>query len=65
MVRGLREGAPAYRAKLLAMGLLPGTVVEVVRTAPLGDPVELRVRGYQLTLRRAEAEVLELDEVTS
>lgn len=64
-VRGLREGAPAYRAKLLAMGLLPGTVVEVLRMAPLGDPVELRVRGYQLSLRRAEAEVLELDEVTS
>ncbi len=64
-VRGLRQGAPAYRAKLLAMGLLPGTVVEVVRMAPLGDPVELRVRGYQLSLRRAEAEVLELDEVTS
>jgi len=63
-VRGLREGAPAYRAKLLAMGLLPGTVVEVLRMAPLGDPVELRVRGYQLSLRRAEAEVLELDEVT-
>ena len=64
-VRGLREGAPAYRAKLLAMGLLPGTVVEVLRMAPLGDPVELRVRGYQLSLRRAEAEVLELDEVTT
>jgi ferrous iron transport protein A len=64
-VRDLREGAPAYRAKLLAMGLLPGTVVEVLRMAPLGDPVELRVRGYQLSLRRAEAEVLELDEVTS
>lgn len=64
-VRGLRAGAPAYRAKLLAMGLLPGTVVEVLRMAPLGDPVELRVRGYQLSLRRAEAEVLELDEVTS
>jgi len=46
------------------MGLLPGTVVEVLRMAPLGDPVELRVRGYQLSLRRAEAEVLELDEVT-
>ena len=63
VVRGLRAGARAYRAKLLAMGLLPGTVIEVVRMAPLGDPVELRVRGYQLTLRRAEAEILALDEV--
>lgn len=61
VVRGLAAGAPAYRGKLLAMGLLPGTVIEVIRTAPLGDPVELRVRGYALTLRRAEAAVLQLE----
>ena len=34
--------------------LLPGTVVEIIRAAPLGDPVELRLRGYTLTLRRAD-----------
>lgn len=62
VVRGLADGAPAYRAKLLAMGLLPGTSIELVRTAPLGDPLELRVRGYELSLRRAEAAVLELEE---
>jgi ferrous iron transport protein A len=50
-VRGLREGAPADRAKLLAMGLLPGTIVEVLGMAPLGDPVEPRVRGYRLRPR--------------
>jgi Fe2+ transport system protein FeoA len=38
------------------MGLLAGTVVQLVRFAPLGDPVELKVRGYHLTLRRHEAE---------
>jgi Fe2+ transport system protein FeoA len=39
----------------MEMGLLPGTRVPVVRAAPLGDPLELRVRGYSLSLRRAEA----------
>lgn len=41
--------------RLLEMGLVPGTVVEVRRRAPLGDPIELRVRGYALSIRRAEA----------
>lgn len=47
---------PAHRARLLEMGLLVGTTVEVVRFAPLGDPVEIRVRGYNLSLRRHEAD---------
>ena len=38
------------------MGLLPGTTVILVRTAPLGDPIEIKVRGYHLTLRKSEAE---------
>lgn len=41
--------------RLMEMGLLPGTGVRVVRVAPLGDPIELRVRNYSLSLRRAEA----------
>lgn len=41
--------------RLMEMGLLPGTPVRVVRVAPLGDPIELRVRNYALSLRRAEA----------
>lgn len=44
------------RSRLLELGLVPGTVVELVRFAPLGDPLELKVRGYHLTLRRHEAE---------
>jgi ferrous iron transport protein A len=39
----------------MEMGLLPGTHVRVVRVAPLGDPIELRVRNYSLSLRRTEA----------
>jgi ferrous iron transport protein A len=41
--------------RLMEMGLLPGTRIRVVRVAPLGDPIELRVRNYSLSLRRAEA----------
>jgi ferrous iron transport protein A len=45
-----------HRARLLEMGLLVGTPVQLVRFAPLGDPVEIKVRGYHLTLRRHDAE---------
>lgn len=41
--------------RLREMGLLPGTVVTLVRTAPMGDPIEIKVRGYSLTLRKTEA----------
>ncbi len=47
---------PAGRSRLMEMGLLVGTPVELVRFAPLGDPVEIKVRGYHLTLRKNEAE---------
>ncbi len=47
---------PADRGRLLEMGLLVGTRVELVRFAPLGDPVEIKVRGYNLSLRKHEAE---------
>jgi ferrous iron transport protein A len=50
--------APEHRARLLEMGLLVGTPVELVRFAPLGDPLEIKVRGYHLTLRRREAELI-------
>ncbi len=46
----------AGRARLMEMGLLVGTRVELVRFAPLGDPVEIKVRGYNLTLRKSEAD---------
>lgn len=46
------------RSRLMEMGLLVGTPVELVRFAPMGDPVEIKVRGYHLTLRRHEAEMI-------
>jgi Fe2+ transport system protein FeoA len=47
---------PERRPRLMEMGLLVGTQVELVRFAPMGDPVEIKVRGYNLTLRKHEAE---------
>ena len=47
---------PASRPRLMEMGLLVGSAVQLVRFAPMGDPVEIKVRGYHLTLRKSEAE---------
>lgn len=47
---------PTSRPRLMEMGLLVGTSIELVRFAPMGDPVEIKVRGYNLSLRRHEAE---------
>lgn len=61
----INRGEPAYRQRLLSMGLLPGTEFIVSRIAPLGDPVEITVRGYTLSLRKAEAGILEVEWVKS
>ena len=55
VVKGFAEGQKAYRAKLLAMGLTKGIELELTRVAPLGDPLEISVRGFSLSLRKAEA----------
>jgi ferrous iron transport protein A len=47
---------PESRPRLMEMGLLVGTRVELIRFAPLGDPIEIKVRGYNLTLRKHEAD---------
>lgn len=49
---------PESRGRLLEMGLLTGTLIELVRFAPLGDPVEIKIRGYHLSLRRHEADLI-------
>lgn len=60
VISGYVDSSSEYRAKLLSMGLTPGTKFAVVRYAPMGDPIELEVRGYRLSLRRAEASVVEV-----
>lgn len=51
----------SYRRKLMSMGLIPGTCFAVQRVAPLGDPVEINVRGFCLSLRRNEAAGLQVE----
>ncbi len=53
--------ADSYRKKLMSMGLIPGTRFLVERVAPLGDPVEINVRGFRLSLRREEARGLQVE----
>jgi ferrous iron transport protein A len=52
------RASPSYRRKLLALGLTPGAELSVSRVAPLGDPMQIRVRGFALSLRKAEAAAL-------
>jgi ferrous iron transport protein A len=55
------NGVGPLRRRLLEMGVLPGTRLKVERVAPLGDPIEVRVRGYALSLRRNEAAHIRVD----
>ena len=54
-------GDGSLRNRLLDMGLIPRTRVTLQKVAPLGDPIEIRVRGYELTLRREEAGLIEVE----
>ena len=56
-------GEISLRKHILDMGLTPGTEVTLVKTAPMGDPIELRVRGYELTLRKADAAKIGISDV--
>ena len=56
-------GEGALRCRLLDMGLIPKTRVRVEKVAPLGDPLELRVRGYSLSLRKEDAGKIEVEVV--
>lgn len=54
-----KQGASFLR--LREMGLSPGVTIQLIRTAPLGDPLEIKVRGYHLTLRKADAEQISVE----
>ena len=56
-------GKGALRQHFLDMGMIPGAEVTVVKFAPMGDPMELQVHGYELTLRLAEAEQIEIEQI--
>ena len=55
------HGEGAVKRRIMDMGLTKGTEVYVRKVAPLGDPVELTVRGYELSLRKADAEMIEVE----
>ncbi|ALG67280.1 FeoA family protein [Beggiatoa leptomitoformis] len=58
VVKGFDKSVPGYRQKLLAMGLTPGTAFTITRYAPIGDPIEIRVRDFALSLRKDEANAI-------
>ena len=55
------HGEGAVKRRIMDMGITKGTEIYVRKVAPLGDPLELTVRGYELTIRRADAEIIEID----
>ena len=56
-------GEGALRLRFLDMGLIPGTSVLLQKVAPMGDPIQIQVRGYELTIRRGDAKMIALQEV--
>ncbi|MBR5732439.1 MAG: ferrous iron transport protein A, partial [Lachnospiraceae bacterium] len=56
-------GEGALRQHFLDMGVIPQTEVTLIKLAPMGDPMELRIHGYELTLRLADAEKIEIEPV--
>ena len=58
-------GEKALRRRLLDMGITPRTVIMVKKAAPMGDPIELLLRGYVLTLRLEDAEKIVVEEIVS
>lgn len=54
------SGSGAVARRLMEMGLVPGAHVHMIKSAPLGDPIEVRVRGYNLAVRKAEARTIKV-----
>ena len=59
IVASIGEKGP-IRRRLMDMGVTPGAIIEVVKVAPLGDPIEVNIRGYELSLRKDEAKSIVL-----
>ncbi len=55
------HGTGAVKRRMMDMGLTRGTALTVRKVAPLGDPIELTVRGYELSVRKADAEMIEIE----
>ena len=57
------HGEGAVKRRIMDMGITKGTPIHIRKVAPLGDPVEMTVRGYELSLRKADAEMVEVKEL--
>ena len=55
------HGEGAVKRRIMDMGITKGVEVQVCKVAPLGDPIEVTVRGYQLSIRKADAEMIEVE----
>lgn len=60
-VTRITGNSPVTR-RLMEMGVIPGVSVKIIKTAPFGDPIEVRVKGYNLAMRKNEAAVIEVSE---
>lgn len=57
------HGTGALRRRLLDMGITKGSRIDVLKMAPLGDPIEVTIRGYELSLRKSEGEMVEVEPI--
>ena len=57
------SGNMRLRRKLMDMGMLPGVLIEIVRNAPLGDPMDIKIKGYHISLRRSEAAHISVEDL--
>jgi ferrous iron transport protein A len=60
---GFSKGSSTYRRKLLTIGLTPGTEIVLKSIAPLGDPIEIEVRGFSVVLRKNEANIIQVEKL--
>ncbi len=63
IVSGFCDSEKKYRRKLLRMGILKGSLFTFVRKAPLGDPIEIEIQGCSVSLRKEEADILNVESV--
>ena len=61
VIRQVGNQRGAVKRRLIDMGLTPGTEVKLIKMAPFGDPMELQLRGYELSLRKEDAEMIEVE----
>lgn len=61
VVKGFASTDPSYRQKLLRMGLTRAATFSIIRQAPFGGPIEIKVKGFHLVLRSKEADILEVE----